>query len=68
MSRFNKKVYVMVRLTDQQKARLAKGARKVTTQRGENVESATLAREFILDGLDRLLGTDSPAEPLSAAS
>lgn len=69
MSRFNKNAHVMVRMTDQQKARLSKGAKKVTVQRGATVKPATLAHEFILEGLDRLLGSENhQGEPLSAAS
>ena len=67
MSRFNKKTFVMVRLTTQQKARLGKGARKAATERGETVVPAALAREFILEGLDRVLGTGS-TEPVAQAS
>jgi hypothetical protein len=68
MSRFNKKAYVMVRMTTEQKQRLAKGARKVTNDRSENVEASTLARELIMQGLDRLLGSEAPAESPVAES
>jgi ribosome recycling factor len=55
MKRFNKTAPVMVRLTEEKKQQLVRAAKKVSEDRRETVEPSALAREIIMEGVERIL-------------
>ena len=68
MRRFNKSTQLHIRLTKEQKNRVAQAAKKVSADRKEMVDPSTLARMILLPAVDNILAAEAPAQdPAEAA-